>query len=95
MKHLWIEVDLSGTVTDQAWTEMEQPKGFVNGALREWPNNDHVEQTPHPPGAWGEVYVVVEALHLWDAIRFYKAQDRILALEVEEPLDETGQVPNG
>ncbi len=87
MKHLWMEVDLSETLYDAGWTEIEKPKGFIKGEIREQPVCNHPTTLPHSEGEWGNVCVAVEDLHLQDAIRFYKEQGRVLSVEVEEVLE--------
>jgi hypothetical protein len=84
LKHLWVEIDLSGTLHDKAWTEMEQPAGFVKGEMQV--TCGHPTQKPHAEGEWGEVYVALEETSMQEAVQFYKKQDRILAVELEEAL---------
>jgi hypothetical protein len=65
---------------------MEQPKGFVEGGIIHDKNNPcgHSVEVPHAEGEWREAWAQIEDLHLEDAIRFYKEQERILAVETED-----------
>ncbi|MFY9269789.1 MAG: hypothetical protein WAO55_08605 [Candidatus Manganitrophaceae bacterium] len=86
MKKLWLELDISGTLGEDAWLDLEQPKGFIEGAVVKEPSQpgcDHPIDQPHPEGEWREVQVLVEDLHLEDAALFYKEKDRILSVETE------------
>ncbi len=85
LKKLWLELDISGTLGDDAWIDMEQPKGFIEGGVVNDPKSgsDHPVDQPHPEGAWREVWVQIEDLHVEDAIRFYKEQERVLSVEVD------------
>ncbi|MBI3804383.1 MAG: hypothetical protein HY282_11550 [Nitrospirae bacterium] len=86
MKKLWLELDISGTLGDDAWIDIEQPKGFVEGAVVNDPSQpcSHSIDQPHAEGEWREVRVSVEDLHAEDAMRFYKEKERILSVEVED-----------
>ena len=86
MKKLWLELDISGTRGDEAWKGIEKPKGFIDAGILETQEApcDHAEDMPHPEGELGEIWVQVEAACFDDAVSFYKAKDRILAVETED-----------
>lgn len=86
MKKLWLELDVSGTLGDDAWVDLEQPKGFIEGGVinDKTLSCDHSIEQPHSEGEWREVWVQVEDLHFEDAVRFYKEKERVLAVETED-----------
>lgn len=86
MKKIWLEIDVAGTLGEDAWVDMEQPKGFVEGGVVHDKTSPcaHSVEMPHPEGEWREVWAQIEDLHAEDAIRFYKEQERVLAVETED-----------
>lgn len=86
LKKLWLELDVTGTLGDDAWIDIEQPKGFVEGGVskNKKSNCEHPIEEPHSEGEWREVWVQIEDLHVEDAIRFYKEKERVLAVETED-----------
>ena len=57
MKKLWLEMDVAGTLGDDAWIDMEQPKGFMEGGVltdKKAPCDHPVEQ-PHSEGEWTNI----------------------------------------
>ena len=86
MKKLWLEMDVAGTLGDDAWIDMEQPKGFMEGGVltdKKAPCDHPVEQ-PHSEGEWREVWARIEDIHVEDAVLFYKEKERVLAVEIED-----------
>ena len=84
LKKLWLELDISGTLGDDAWVDMEQPKGFIEaGIVNEAAGCNHPIDQPHSDGEWREVWIQIEDLHAEDAIRFYKEKERVLSVETE------------
>lgn len=85
MKKIWLELDVAGTCGDEAWTTMEQPKGFVEAAVISPKKSDckHTKKQAHSDGEWREIWVQIEDKLASKAITFYKEQERILAVETE------------
>jgi hypothetical protein len=86
LKKLWLEVDVSGTLGDDAWVDLEQPKGFIDGGITKESSQsgcNHPIDLPHSEGEWREAWVQIEDLHVEDAIRFYKEKERVLSVETD------------
>ena len=86
LKKLWLELDIAGTLGDDAWVDMDQPKGFIEGGViteKAKSGCDHPVDQPHSEGEWREAWVQVEDLHAEDAINFYKEKERVLSVEIE------------
>ncbi len=77
---------MAGTCGDEAWSAIEQPLGFVEAAVISPKKSDckHTKKQPHNEGEWREIWVQVEDKLVNKAITFYKAQERILAVETED-----------
>jgi hypothetical protein len=87
LKKLWLELDISGTLGDDAWVDLEQPKGFIDGGITKESSQsgcDHPVDQPHSEGEWREVWVQIEDLHVEDGVRFYKEKERVLSVETED-----------
>ncbi len=86
MKKIWLELDVAGTCGDEAWTAIEQPKGFFEAAVISPKKADckHTKKQAHSEGEWREIWVQVEDKLASKAITFYKKQERVLAVETED-----------
>ncbi len=86
MKKIFLELDVSGTLGDAAWNDMETPKGLIKADLHKPQGSlcDHSQKTAHTDGEWREVTVQVEDACFEDAIAFYRSLNRVLAVETEE-----------
>ncbi len=86
MKKIYLELDVSGTLGDDAWNEIEQPKGFISADFQGTGDVacDHTAKKKHSEGEWREVLVRVEAPCFEEAVDYYKKNDRILAVETED-----------
>ncbi len=84
MKKIYLELDVSGTKENEAWIEIEQPKGFIVSDLKKVEAQcKHPEKEAHSEGEWREISVQIEEDFFNDAVVFYKSIDRILAVETE------------
>lgn len=86
MKKIFLELDVSGTLGDAAWNDMETPKGLIKADLQKPQASlcDHSQKNPHSDGEWREVVAQVEDTCFEDAIIFYRGIERILAVETED-----------
>ncbi len=86
MKKIYLELDVSGTLGNEAWSKIEQPKGFIAADCQKTGDVPctHTVKEPHTTGEWREVSVQIEDACVDDAVLFYKKDERILAVETED-----------
>ncbi|MFQ5543256.1 MAG: hypothetical protein ACE5FY_02750 [Nitrospiria bacterium] len=85
MKKIWLEIDIEETFGEEAWTAIEQPKGFIDAGILVPKEStcSHTVKKPHAKGEWLEVWVTVKSPNFDDAVQFYKKKERVLAVEIE------------
>ena len=87
MRTIHLKIDLSGTVGDEAWTNLIHfaeigETGFGHQHGSSGPCR-HPAYQPHPPGEWRGAYVKVERFLAEYALPHYLDQPRVLVAEIE------------
>ncbi len=82
-----LKLDLSGTVGDEAWTELKHfaeiaGSGFGHQHGGSGPCRHEAGQ-PHPPGEWRGAFVKVDRFLAEFALPHYLDQPRVLEAEIE------------